>query len=661
MNLHRQLSAILFTDIEGYTAIMQESEHKAMMIRNRHREILQKAHKEFNGRIVQYFGDGTLSTFQSVIEAVQCALSMQQKFLKSPQVPVRMGLHIGDIVINDDDIFGDGVNLASRIESLGVVGSVLMSDKANDELHNHPELKTLSVGVYHLKNVQRSVEVFALNHKELVKPIPGSLKGKTGEEKDNGPEEQKRSDPGKSISLKSIAVLPFVNMSNDPEQEYFSDGMAEEIINSLTRLKKLKVAGRTSSFQFKGKNIDMRELGEKLNVDSVLEGSVRKQGNRLRVTAQLVNVEDGYHLWSERYDREIDDVFAIQDDIALAITKKLKLTLLKQDHELISKSYTPNTEAYELYLKGRFYISRRGAYVITGLQCFQKAIAIDNEFALAHAAYADANLLIATYGLLPPKQILTEAKRSADKALQLDPSLHEPYCSLGHYYAWFEWNWPEAKKNFLKSIEINPHYAEGHFRYAWNYLTSIEGNFEEAEKHAQIAINLEPLSALCYGVYAFILHCAGKFRESLEVCKMGLEMDASSFVCHVNAGSAYMALQQYEEATFSFESAMKLSKRDFFTVHALIWICCMTGRPDKARIMMNELKESSQSEYVDKTLIAISAAYLGDLDEAFDYLDKAHDDRDPILVTLKYEPWVPAALRNDQRFQNLLNKIGYPE
>ena len=147
MNPHRQLSAILFTDIEGYTAIMQESEHKAMMIRNRHREILQMAHKEFNGRIVQYFGDGTLSTFQSVIEAVQCALSMQQKFLKSPQVPVRMGLHIGDIVINDEDIFGDGVNLASRIESLGVVGSVLISDKANDELHNHPELKTLSVGV----------------------------------------------------------------------------------------------------------------------------------------------------------------------------------------------------------------------------------------------------------------------------------------------------------------------------------------------------------------------------------------------------------------------------------------------------------------------------------------------------------------------------------
>jgi adenylate cyclase len=453
MSQHRQLSAILFTDIEGYTAIMQQSEQKAMIIKDRHREVLQKAHKKFNGRIIQYYGDGTLSTFQSVIDAVQCALFMQKKFLQLPQVPVRMGLHIGDIIFNQEQVFGDGVNLASRIESLGVAGSVLISDTANDELHNHPEFKTVSVGVYQFKNVKRTIEVFALNHEGLVKPTPNSLKGKTEEEKDTDHETQKKPDPGKSISLKSIAVLPFVNMSNDPEQEYFSDGMAEEIINSLTRLKELKVAGRTSSFQFKGKTIDMRELGEKLNVHTVLEGSVRKQGNRLRITAQLVNVDDGYHLWSERYDREMDDVFAIQDDIALAITKKLKLTLLKKDRDLITKSYTPNTEAYELYLKGRFYISRRGASVITGIQCFQKAIAIDPEFALAHAGYADANLLIASYGLLPPKQIRAQAKQSAERALQLDPSLSEPYCSLGYYYTCFEWNWPEAKKIFLNPLK----------------------------------------------------------------------------------------------------------------------------------------------------------------------------------------------------------------
>ena len=665
MPQHRQLSAILFTDIEGYTSIMQQSEQKAMLIKDRHREILQKEHGQFNGRIIQYYGDGTLSTFQSVVEAVQCALAMQQKFLQLPQVPVRMGLHIGDIIFNDEYVFGDGVNVASRIESLGVAGSVLISDKANDELHNHPELKTVSVGVYQFKNVKRTVEVFALNHEKLVKPTPGSLKGKTEPETNPGPETHKKLETGrravKSIPLKSIAVLPFVNMSNDPGQEYFSDGMAEEIINSLSHLEDLNVAGRTSSFQFKGKNIDLRELGEKLSVNTVLEGSVRKQGNWIRVTAQLINVDDGYHLWSEKYDRQLDDVFAIQDEIALAITKKLKLTLLKKHRKLMTKNYTQNTEAYELYLKGRFYIARRGASVITGIQCFQKAIALDPGFALAHAGYADANLLIASYGVLPPKQVLAQAKLSAERALQLDPSLSEPYCSLGYYYTCFEWNWPEAKKNFLKSIEINPRYSEGHYRYGWHYLTCVEGKFDEAEKHGEIAIELEPLSSICYATYSLILHCAGKFREALAACNMGIELDANSYLCHLKAGITHIALRQYEEAISSIESARKLSNRDLFSVHGFIWTYCMTGRFDEARVLMNEIKERSKSEYVANTLMGLSAAYLDDLDEAFDYLEKAYNDRDPVLLMLKYEWWAPALLREDPRFQNLLDRIGFPQ
>ena len=217
-------------------------------------------------------------------------------------------------------------------------------------------------------------------------------------------------------------MLPFVNMSNESDQEYFSDGIAEEIINSLTHIKDLKVAGRTSSFKFKGKNTELHELGEKLCVRTVLAGSVRKQGNWLRITAQLVNVEDGYHLWSEKYDRKMDDVFAIQDDIALAITKKLKLTLLKNDHALMTKSYTRTTDAYELYLKGRFYLYRRGASILTALQYFQKAIALDPEFALAHAGYADVNLAIAVYGISLPKEAMARAKQSAEKALKLEPS-----------------------------------------------------------------------------------------------------------------------------------------------------------------------------------------------------------------------------------------------
>ncbi|MEP6596399.1 MAG: adenylate/guanylate cyclase domain-containing protein, partial [Ginsengibacter sp.] len=362
MSKSRQLAAIMFTDIEGYTAAMQQNEDKAIILKDRHRLILESEHKNFNGTVIQYYGDGTLSIFTSVVQAVQCAVTMQQLFCQVPVVPVRIGLHVGDIMMSDGDIFGDGVNLASRIESLGVSGSVLISDKVNDELHNHPELKTLSMGMYNLKNIEREVEVFALNYEGLVMPVPNSLKGKT--------QEKKVPPIPVSTPKKSIAVLPFVNMSNDLEQEYFSDGIAEEILNSLSHLKDLKVAGRSSSFQFKGKNLDLRELGHKLGVTTVLEGSVRKQRNYLRVTVQLINVEDGFHLWSEKYDREMDDIFAIQDEIALSVTEKLKITLLEGEKAIINKAPTESKEAYDFYLKGRFYWNRRGPGLKKGLEFF---------------------------------------------------------------------------------------------------------------------------------------------------------------------------------------------------------------------------------------------------------------------------------------------------
>jgi TolB-like protein/Flp pilus assembly protein TadD len=631
-------------------------------MRHRHRQIIQQEHKNFNGRIIHYYGDGTLSTFQSIIEAVQCALSMQQQFLQAPSIPVRMGLHVGDIIFKDDEIIGDGVNLASRIESLGVSGSVLISDKANEELHNHPSLKTISVGVYALKNIKRDVEVFALNHEGLVIPRPNSLNGKTKQIDSEATSNNKPDlDKGtvKSIPLKSVVVLPFVNIGNNTDQEYFSDGMAEEIINALTNLEDLKVAGRTSSFQFKNKDVDLRELGKKLGVCTVLSGSVRRQGNWLRITAQLINIEDGYQMWSEKYDRELDNVFAIQDDIALAITKKLKLTLFKKDHELITKSPTKNTEAYELYLKGKFYVNRRGAWIITALECFQQAVALDPEFALAHAACADANLLITSYGLMPTKNLLEQAKQSAEKAITLDPTLSQPYCALGYYYACSEWNWAQAKENFLKSISLNPRYAEGHFRYAWNYLACVEGKFEEAEKHATAAIQQEPLSSLCYAMYAFILQGAGKFDEALNASKTGIELDANSFLCWVNAGVSQLALGQYEYAILSFESALSLSAKQIMPIHGLIWVYCLTGRKDQGYLLMNKLKEKSKGEYVAPTFTAISAAYLNELEEAFDYLEKAYAERDPAMLVLKHARWVPLNLRKDSRYQSLLSRIGF--
>lgn len=640
----RQLAVIMFTDIVGYTLLMQQDESHALNLLDRFKKLLKSTSSEFQGEIIQYYGDGCLMIFSNSLDAVNCAKSLQENFQKEPLVPARIGIHLGDIVVSEGNIFGDCVNITSRIESMGSPGAVLFSESVKKQIQNKLLFQVVSLGKFEFKNVVDPMEIFALANNGLPALNREEANGKFKEQK----------------NMKSIAVLPFVNMSNDSEQEYFSDGIAEEIINSLAHLNDLKVAGRTSSFQFKGKNVDLRKVGEKLKVCTVLEGSVRKQGNRLRITAQLIDVENGYHLWSERYDREIDDVFAIQDDIALAVTEKLKLTLLKKDRDLITKTYTQNTEAYELYLKGRFYIGRRGTSIFASMEYFQKAIDLDPDFALAYSAYADANSLAATYGLIHPKDALIRAKQSAEKALQLDPSLSEPYCSLGYYYACCEWNWPEAKKNFLKSLELNPRYAEAHFRYGWNYLTCVEGKFDEAKKHAETAIKLEPLSSICYANYSLILSSAGQLNEAIEACKTGIELDSNSFICHLNVASIYMVLHQYEQAIASFESAIRLSNRHHFAVNGLIQNYCITGNFSEARILMDEIIEKTKKGYVTKTFTASSAAYVDGLDKAFDYLEEAYQDHDPVLLTLKYQPWVPAALKADLRFQKFLDKIGFP-
>jgi TolB-like protein/Tfp pilus assembly protein PilF len=644
MPQQRGLVAIMFTDIESYSAVMQQDESRAIGLRTKHRKILEDEHERHHGRIVQYYGDGSLSTFQSAVEAVQSAIASQLLF-RQEGVPVRIGLHIGDVLFNNDQVFGDGVNLASRIESLGVAGSILLSDKVHDEISNHPQFRTESMGVFEFKNIDRPVEVFAIEHEYLIVPQASSLKGKTKD---------------KNFSNKSVAVFPFVNLNNEPGQEYFGNGIAEEILNSLTGLKDLKVAGRTSSFQLDRNASNLREIGEKLGVSTVLEGSVQKQGSRLRVTVQLINVQDGFHLWSEKYDRNADDIFAIQDEVALAVTEKLKVTLLEAEKTKIIKTPTRNTEAYELYLKGRFYVNRRGTSIATAIHYFERAIALDPQFALAHTGYADANLMAAFYGLVPAKDVLLKAKNAAQTAIELDSTLCEPYTSLGYYYACFEWNWNEAEKNFRKSLELNPKYAQAHYWYGLFLLAWVRGDFFGAEKHGRIALELDPLNAICHGTLGSILHVAGKYQEALQYCKSGVELDTYSFTCNLYLGWCYHSLKQYKEAIAAFEHLSLISNKHHFSQNSLILAYCSLWRFDKARELKQELKERAAKEFISPMDNGLSSACFDELDEAFNYLEQAFHARDAMLLSLRYEHWVPDNLRDDPRFAKLLERIGFP-
>jgi TolB-like protein/Flp pilus assembly protein TadD len=641
----RQLAAIMFTDIVGYTALMGDDEDKAFEILNKNRMLQKPLIEQYGGRCIKELGDGILACFTTVSDAVNAAIKIQEACNVSKDFLLRIGIHHGEVVFEENDIFGDAVNIASRIQALAPIGGIWISESVHNNVSNKKEINTKFVRTETLKHVKDPVRVYEVIIKSNDVESFNSIRQK----------------PKNSIPDKSIAVLPFVNMSNDPEQEYFSDGMAEEILNSLSHLKELKVAGRTSSFQFKGKNIDLREVGEKLGVSTVLEGSVRKQGNRLRITAQLINVEDGFRYWSEKYDRNMDDIFAIQDEIALAITDQLKVTLLKEDREKITKNATQNAEAYELYLKGRFHINRRGSSIIRGLNLFKQAIAIDRNYALAYAGYADANQLSAVYSFLRGKEVMREVKKAAETAIKLDNSLGEPYGALGSYYAYFERNWPESKKSFRKAIELNPKYTQARSIYGLIYLSWVEGNFEEAESQAQISTRLEPLSAIDYADLAWILHTAGRFEEALTYAQTGIEIDAHSFLSQRIAGLCYIALQRYKEAIDTFQYLMTISNRQQHALTALIWAYCGSKNFEEARNLMEELKQRSTTEYIAGTYAGLSAANLGELDMAFEYFERAYEDRDPILISIKYSPYVPTSLRNDPRFQNLLDRIGFPK
>ncbi|WP_162054655.1 adenylate/guanylate cyclase domain-containing protein [Pontibacter pamirensis] len=640
----RQLAAIMFTDIAGYTALMGSDERKAFELLNQNRRLHKPLIETYGGKWIKEMGDGVLASFPTVTDAVACACALVQGCGKVEGLCLRIGIHLGEVVFENEDVFGDGVNIASRLQALAPAGGIWVSEAVHQNVANKKDIVTRLVGEETLKNVKEPVRVYEVYPKGSDSKTSMLNKNQTT-----------------IVQAKSIAVLPFVNMSNDPEQEYFSDGIAEEITSSLTHLEDLKVAGRTSSSQFKGTKVDLREVGEKLGVATVLEGSVRKQGDRLRITAQLNSAADGFHLWSEKYDRNMDDIFAIQDEIALAITEQLKITLLGNDREKLTKPTTRSTEAYELYLKGRFHINRRGGSIMTGQHLFKQAIALDPNYALAYAGYADALTLSAGYGFQRGREVMKEAKLAAQKAITLDDTLGEAYGALGFYYIGLEWNWTLAERNYLKSIELNPKYAQTHSLYGMLYLGFVQGKFDEAVERIHIALKLEPLSAIDHADMAWTLYVAGKFEEALTYAKTGVDLDANSFLSLRIAGLCYMQLRHHDEAIKTLKHLVKMSKRHQHAINSLLWAYCSKGDIDEAVNLMHELEKRAKTEYIAGTYTGLSAAYLGDLDAAFTYLERAYFEHDANLLNIRHSQDVPVLLQKEKRFQNLIDRIGFPK
>lgn len=457
----------------------------------------------------------------------------------------------------------------------------------------------------------------------------------------------------------SIAVLPFTDLSQEKDLEYFCDGIAEELINALTKIKRLQVASRTSSFQFKAAGYDISEIGKKLNVQTVLEGSLRKAGNRIRITAQLVNVADGYHLWSEKYDREMADIFAIQDEISLAIVEKLKVQLLREEKEALVKRHTDNIEAYHMYLKGRYFWNKRyEGGLQRSLEFFNQAIAIDPAYALAYAGIADSYNLLGLYSWLPPREAYCRAKTASEKALEIDDMLGEAHASLGWIRCFYDWDWSAAESEFKRALDLNPNYATAHEWYA--LFLAIKQRFDEAVKEIKRAQELDPLSLIVNAIEGVILYLAREYDKALGQLRETLEMDPTFSVAQLYLGEVYFSQAMWEEAIEAFQKGVALSPESTFAVGSLGSAYGMSGQKDDALKMMHRLDELEKDRYVSPLYRAMISLGLGEKDQSFDYLEEAYLERESYLTFLKVWPHFDN-LRSFPRFAALLEKIDLEE
>lgn len=637
-----QLAAIMFADIAGYTATMQEDEALALQLKNKLLKKLEAETTEHNGRILSFRGDGALCHFTSTIEAVRAALAVQLEMLEQPKVPLRIGMHMGDVIMNDNDIVGDGVNIASRLESFAVPGSILISAKVYDDIKNQKDIQAVSLGMFRFKNVKEEAEIFAISNTGLIVPDKKNLEGKG--ERVTAEKQWRR----------CVLVLPFVNMSNEPGQEYFSDGLTEELISKLAALSDIRVISRTTSMQYKNQEKDAKTIARENEVHYVVEGSVRRYGNNLRITAQLIDADNDAHLWAESYNGTIDDIFDIQEKVSEKIVRELKIQLTKEEQDFLQKHYTENTEAYQYYLKGRSLWKKRNEEDLrAALTYFEKALEKDDDYALAWTGLADTYSLLGEYSNISRRILFPKQMAAINKALEIDNRISEAHISLAVSLMLNEWDWKNSEKEFKIGLELNPKYATGHHWYGeWLLFT---GHTEEAFDEINLAIALDPVSPGILKDKGIFYYYNGQCNQAVNMGRMTLELRENFTPAHRLLSLAYAALGMFHEAIEYNQHWGENTGNKVKTDIALAEIYALAGRRKEAEAILQETE--AQATPNDNRGVALVYAALGETDMAFKWLEKSYASHEESLCSINVDSkW--NAYRTDDRFTALLKKIG---
>lgn len=635
----RQLAAIMFADIAGYTALMESDEAAAMSHREKLKTKLEELVDQHGGRVIEFRGDGALCYFTSTLESVMAATALQLHMQTPPVVPVRIGIHTGDVIFDDKSIYGDGVNIASRMESFSIPGSVFISGKAYDDIKNQKEVSAVSMGRYLLKNVKEQMEIFAITNDGLKIPDVGVLEGK-----------------GEIVRQKNILVLPFVNMSNDPEQEYFSDGLTEELITSLSRLKETKIISRTTSMKYKGANKDTKTIGKETGADYIMEGSVRTIGNNLRITAQFIDACRDVHLWAQSFRGTLDDIFDIQEDVATKIAEALRLQLSSEEKNTLQKRYTADPEAYRSYLQGmHFWKQRNETSLKSAVKHFEQALEKDPDYALAWAGIADTYSLMGEYTNISRRDLLDKQMYAVHKALELDPQLAEAHISLAISLMLNEWDWAGAEREFRTGLKLNPKNATGHHWYA--ELLLFQGKIEEAFREINIAVDLDPVSQGILKDKGIFQYYMKQYDEAINTALVTLELDPRFVPVHRLLSLAYTGKGMYEDAIRENKRWGELTGNKVKTNVALAYILASSGKIKEAKEIVEEMGTHNMLSSNDYRGVALVFAAIDDKETAFEWLDKSYQRHEESLCSIGIDPKFDM-LKNDPRFKELIKNIG---
>ncbi len=615
--MERRLTTILAADVVGYSRLTGVNESGTIAaLKTLRKDLVDRKIAEHNGRIVKLTGDGMLIEFPSVVNAVACAADIQRAVrARNASVPpetrieFRMGINVGDVIVEGEDILGDGVNVAARLESIAPPGGIALSQAVRDHVGKRLDLVFEDMGERRLKNIERPIRVYNVS----LDPAPGSDGSDSaathGEEKP------------------SIAVLPFINMSGDPEQEYFSDGITEDIITDLSKVSGLSVVARNTAFTYKGKTVEVAEVAKHLDVNFVLEGSVRKAGARVRVTAQLINGKDDRHVWADRYDRDLTDIFAIQDEITHAIVEQLKVKLLPQEKKSIGQTPTANVEAYTYYLRGRDFFHRHSKrYFELARRMFLKAVELDPLYARAYAGIADCDSFLFLW--YREDIAIDSILDTSAKALALDDKLAEAHGSRGLALSLLR-DYEQATAEFEQAIALDPNSYETHYLYA--RASFAQGNLKRAAALFERAAEIKPDDYQSVCLLIQVYRSLGRDQESKEAARKGVKLA---------------------------EGELALHPEDPRPAHLGTAALLELGENDRAREWISRALAIDPDDPLTQYNLACGYTHLGDLDAAFDLLERSLPRAGPeIREWIKHDSDFDR-LRDHPRYQKILELIG---